>query len=232
MDKVKSRKDLLKVVQDIDAGLGLTGMHLELASDERVHEMVDFLIEHFFPDETLSKSIGLVISEYGKKLLVERYKDNLSLLLVSDVTNKVIGVRTIKVIPVGGQTINLSSIEDERIRKVITFLRHKGSDMNVYKYFGIDCAVHFINLGIHKDYRNMGLGSTLMNAAMSYVKEIGLDPVCITGEGTSDYSQKIYEKCSFEVIHTVKYEDYIKDGEIVFKNTGLNKSCKFYVKKL
>jgi ribosomal protein S18 acetylase RimI-like enzyme len=207
-------------------------MHFELASDERAEEMVDFLREHFFADETLSKSVGLVMNECRRKLLLERYKDNLSLLLVSDVTKQIIGVRTIKIIEAGGNTLNLDSIEDERIRKVLTFLRHKQSEMDVYKYYGVDIAVNFINLGIHRDFRNRGLGSILMKAAMLYVKDIGLDPVCITGEGTSNYSQKIYEKFGFEVMHCVNYEDYKVDGEVVFKNTGDNKSCKFYAKKL
>lgn len=207
-------------------------MHFELASDERTVEMVDFLTKYFFEDETLSKSVRLVMSDCRRKLLLERYRDNLSLLLVSEVTNEIIGVRTIKVIPAGGSTLNLNTIEDERIRKVLTFLRHKQSEMDVYKYFGVDVAVNFINLGIHRDFRNRGLGSTLMKAALLYVKDIGIDPVCITGEGTSNYSQNIYEKFGFEVMHCVNYDDYKVDGEVVFKNTGDNKSCKFYVKKL
>jgi hypothetical protein len=46
--------------------------------------------------------------------------------------------------------------------------------------------------------------------------------VCIKGEGTSNYSQRIFEKFDFEAIHTMKYDEYKIDGEIVFKNTGDN----------
>jgi hypothetical protein len=52
-----------------------------------------------------------------------------------------------------------------------------------------------------------------------FCKELGLSPVCIKGEGTSNYSQRIFEKFDFETIHTMKYDEYKIDGEIVFKNT-------------
>jgi hypothetical protein len=55
--------------------------------------------------------------------------------------------------------------------------------------------------------------------------------VCIKGEGTSNYSQRIFEKFDFEAIHTMKYDEYKIDGEIVFKNTGDNESTKCYVKQ-
>lgn len=207
-------------------------MHVELASDDRAEELVDFLAQHFYPDETICKSLGITIDEYMRQLLLARFNDNLSLLLISDKTNTVIGARTIKVEATDGQSVNVNNIQNEKVRKAITFLRHKNAEMDVYKYFCVDCSVHFINLVIHKDFRQRGLASTLMKAALLFVKEIGLEPVCINGEGTSNSSQKIYEKFDFEVLHTVKYEDYKVDGEIVFKDTGDNKTCKFFVKKL
>lgn len=207
-------------------------MHIELASDDRAEELVDFLAQHFYPDETICKSLGITIDEYMRQLLLARFKDNLSLLLISDKANKIIGARTIKVEASEGQPLNLNNIQNKKVCKAITFLRHKNAEMDVYKYFGVDCAVHFINLVIHKEFRQKGLASTLMKAALLFVKDIGLEPVCINGEGTSNSSQKIYEKFDFELLHTVNYEDYKVDGEIVLKDTGDNKTCKFYVKKL
>jgi hypothetical protein len=71
-----------------------------------------------------------------------------------------------------------------------------------------------------------------MQATLLFCKELGLSPVCIKGEGTSNYSQKIFEKFGFETIHTMKYDEYKIDGEIVFKNTGDIESTKCYVKQL
>lgn len=232
VERLRPREELLKVVETINDNLELTGMHIELASDKRSKEMVDLLALHFFPDETICKSLGIVIDENMKQVLLARYKDNLSLLLVSDASDEVIGARTIKIETVKEESLNLNAIEDKNIRTAINFLHHKNAEMDVYKYFGVDCAVHFINLVVHKDYRNKGLASVLMKGALQFVRDIGLETVCISGEGTSKYSQRIYEKFGFEILHTVKYEEYKEDGEVVIKNTGDNKTCKFYVKKL
>lgn len=224
---------LLQAIKAIDKTLGLDGMHVELASDERVHEMVEFLSQHFYPDEILCKSIGLVIEEGMKKLLVERYKGNMSLLLISDVTHEVIGARTITVESIQEHTTGVvSTIQHEMVRTIHTFLSHKNTEMDVFKRFGVDHAVHFLNIAIRHDYRKQGLASKLMKAALLFVKDIGLDPVCITGEGTSNYSQSIYDKLQFEMLHSVMYEDYKVNGDVVFKDTGVNKSCKFYAIQL
>jgi hypothetical protein len=62
--------------------------------------------------------------------------------------------------------------------------------------------------------------SPVLSAGLMFCKEIGFDTVCIKGEGTSNYSQRIYEKFNFETIHTFKYDEYKINGEVVFKNTG------------
>lgn len=232
-EKIRPREELLQLVETINSDLHLTDMHIELASEERAKEMVHFLIQYFCEDEPLSKSLGAVMDEDRKSILVERHKkDNLSLLLISDISKEIIGVRTMKVESSKEQGMYTREIQSKTLQTIWTFLSHKDAEMNVYKYYDVDCAVHFVNLGIHKDFRNRGLASLLMKAALQFVRNIGLDPVCITGEGTSNYSQRIYERFEFEVLHTVKYEDYKVDGEVVFKNTGDNKTCKFYVKKL
>jgi hypothetical protein len=48
----------------------------------------------------------------------------------------------------------------------------------------------------------------MFQAGLMFCKEIGFDTVCIKGEGTSNYSQRIYEKFNFETIHTFKYDEY------------------------
>jgi hypothetical protein len=46
------------------------------------------------------------------------------------------------------------------------------------------------------------ISKTDMQATLLFCKELGLSPVCIKGEGTSNYSQRIFEKFDFETIQS------------------------------
>lgn len=207
-------------------------MHIELASDARAEPMIDFLIEHFFPFETMCKSLQFVLPDQAKPLLLRRFSGNLSLLLIDDVTNEIIGVRTIIITHKDTRTFETSDDMVEKVKTIYTFLTFLNKKMDVFAYFGVDTAIHFINLGIHKQYRNRGLASKLMEAAMSFCGQTGLSTPCIKVEATSLYSQKIFEKLGFEALNTVYFADYKVNDEVVFKNTEPTTKAVMYVKRL
>ena len=89
-----------------------------------------------------------------------------------------------------------------------------------------------VELGKHSQYRQHGIASKLMQAALLFCEGLGLSPVCLKREGTSIYSQKIYEKFGFETLQTFNYDEYKINDEILFKNTGIHKCTKIYVKQL
>jgi GNAT superfamily N-acetyltransferase len=104
--------------------------------------------------------------------------------------------------------------------------------MNLFKRFNVDIGVTFMFLCTRKDYRSKGLASRTFQAAILFCKELGLSPVCIKGVGSTLHSQRIYEKCGFETIHVLRHDEYIIDGEVIFKNTEDVESTKCYLKQL
>ena len=93
-------------------------------------------------------------------------------------------------------------------------------------------AVPFLFLCTRKEYRSKGLASRMFQAAILFCKELGLSPVCIKGVGSTLHSQRIYEKFGFETIHVLRHDEYIIDGEVIFKNTEDVESTKCYLKQL
>ena len=205
--------------------------HLELASEARRSEIIEFLKQHFYPDETLCKSIEINFDEELYQTWWKKLQDDLSVLLISDKSNEIIGVRIIGLAERGNR-FDSSQYKNEKFIAINRFLSHKSDEMDVFQRFDVDIAVHFLALCVHKDFRGQGAASKLMKAALAFSKELGIDPVCVTGEGTSASSQRIYDKFGFETLHTVLYSDYRMNGEVVFTNTGDNLSTKIYVKKL
>ena len=206
--------------------------HLELASDSRASDFVAFYKEHFYPDETLCKSIELNFDNEVTSFFLNVLSQNLSVILVSNVTGEIIAGRSMRVAR-RTDVADWSDLKNEKMAAIMTFLGHKYiNGANVFKRFKVDTAVEFVALGTHRNYRGQGLATKVMAATIEFCKELGLNPVCIKGEATSLYSQRIYEKFGFEVLHTVRFQDYKVNGEVVFRDTGDVEEVKCYVKQL
>lgn len=206
-------------------------MHLELSSEERMDSLISFLKETFWIDEPLCKSLGLHVCEDTTRRTAYRLKDNLSILMVSNSTGNIIGCLTMCIV-----TVNVADdtaiLQNENLKKIRTFLAHKWEEKNVFKHFGVKKAVHFLHLSTDKNYQRRGIASKLMQASLTFCRELGFTPVCIAADCTSNISQKIFEKFEFENLYTVRYDEYKVNDEIVFTNMGDNKVAMFFVKQL
>lgn len=200
-------------------------------SDSRTDDFVQFLKDDFFPDETLCKSIGFKYDDGMTVHVKELLAENLSILLIDNMTNEIIGCRGLAICKKGGTDYSLMTTNKEW-RHIWAFVDHKNEEMNVFKRFNVDIAVAFMFLCTRKDYRSKGLASRMFQAAILFSKELGLSPVCIKGKGSALYSQRIYEKFGFETIHVLRHDEYIIDGEVIFKNTEDVESTKCYIKQL
>lgn len=230
-DKLRPRHELEQAFNSIAKRFEFKDAHLELMSDGRQADLLTFIKEHFHPDEPLIKCIGYTADEEYDQLATMIHKDNLSLLLVSDKTNEIIACRTIG-LGHRDEPYDLSELENEKLVTLSKFFTHKNEEMDIYKRFNTDTSIDFLVLGTHKDHRKQGIASKIFQAALLFSKELGLKPAFIHGDATGVYSQRIFEKSGFETLHTFKYDEYKVDDEIVFKDTGIHKSTKVYVKQL
>lgn len=215
----------------INTSLDFGNAHLELLSDSRTDDVVQFLTDYFFPDETLCKSIGFKYEDSMTEPVKEQLAENLSILLIDNMTNEIIGCRGLAIYKKGDTDFSLKTTSKEW-RHIWAFIEHKNGEMNLFKRFNVDIGVTFMFLCTRKDYRSKGLASRTFQAAILFCKELGLSPVCIKGVGSTLHSQRIYEKCGFETIHVLRHDEYIIDGEVIFKNTEDVESTKCYLKQL
>ena len=204
--------------------------HLELATDKRMDAVIKFVNEEFAPDETISKSLEFVQDEEVEQIIRHTFRENLSVLLISNSTDEIIAVRLSHTTEKEGNSELKKKVKNKKFVTMLTFLTHKDEESNPFDKYGVDKAVYFVMLGVDRRYRRRGIGTKIMDAAIKFYSEIGIEPVVIKGEGTSNFSKRIYEKFGFETLHEFPYEDYKIDGEIVFNNTGEHKSCKIFAK--
>lgn len=227
---LKSRQELEQALQEINQSMEFPDSHLELLSDSRTMDFIEFLRVHFFPDENLSKSIGLKFDAEMKRYLSVFYKQNLSVLLVDNKSNEIIASTGIGIFR-KDQPVDSSQTTNKEWAQILAFLEHKSNEMDAYKYFNVDFTVGLSSLCTHRKYRHKGLATKTLQSAVLFAKKLGLSPVCIHIECTAIGSQKASEKLGFEKIQELRHDDYKIDGEIVFKNTDV-KTTKCYAKQL
>ena len=189
--------------------------------------MLDFYRDHFCPDETINISLTIPWDTEVEKAYMECLSQNLSLVLVSTRTKTIIGGRIMFVANRSDDTSS-TKYKSEPYRKLVDITNHLGDLCDMFDYYNVEEMVHFFGLGVHKDFRQRGLGTRLMKAALMLIQHFKVGPVLIRGEGSSNNSQRIYEKLGFQCLATINYDEYKVNGEVVIANTGENKTYKMY----
>ena len=184
------------------------------------------------PDEPLSRSLEMVFDEEIELFLRRLLRETLSVLLVSNTTDVIIAARISNISEKDVDSDAMKNLKNTKLVTIFNFLTQKDKELNAYDKYRVDKVVHFVMLGVDRRYRRRGIATKIMNAAITFYAEIGIEPVVVKGEGTSDFSKRIYEKFGFETLHEFPYVDYKIDGEVVFKNTGEHKSCKIFSKMI
>ncbi|XP_060602475.1 uncharacterized protein LOC132755600 isoform X1 [Ruditapes philippinarum] len=201
------------------------GIRLALVTEDMYKKILDIPKECFINDEPTGKSIGLEWSDELENFWLSTFKANLSIVLIKEDDGDIIGFRATKLIKKEAK-IDISTIKDEKLKTIVEFMS-KGVTEFFDKY-GIKEAFHFLGLGVAKKYRRRGLGTILMQTAIIFLGHLGISPYFVKGEGTSNFSKRIYENCGFDIVEDFPYEQYKKNDKVVFDNTGEHKSMRIY----
>ena len=156
----------------------------------------------------------------------------MSLALVSDTTGEIISGRIITINSKPEAHLGKSDFRSEGIRKIVELIQRLDSLFDVFDHYGVDDLVHFYAFGVHREYRDRGIGTQVMKDAVAFAKSMGLDGVVIKGEGGSLYSQKIYENLGFETLGELFYEQVKEGGKVVFETGPVHKSERQYGKRI
>lgn len=179
---------------------------------------------YFHTSDPLSASIDLEWSAELEFVWRKILTQNLSIMLIEPVSGEPICLRANMKEKKSTTTFDPNMFTDPHVKKIEGFIRYSETLKDVYEYYETDWKFHFFALCTAPKYRQQGIAKTMMSFALDVTRNLGIYPVYIKGEGTSNYSKKIYEKLNFSVILDVPFVDYKNNGEIVFANTGEHKT--------
>ena len=214
-------------ILNTDGKLAFEGFQYMLVKKDRYEDVLDFFRDHFLPDEPLGRSLGYTSGVELRGMHRLALEDNLSIALVSRQTNKIIGGRIIR-IAVRNEVPDLSGFMSESFKKGLAIVSELDRRCNVFDHYQVEEVIHFLGFCVHRDFRRQGIGEKLMRAGICFVSNLNLGNVVIKSEGTSKYSQRVFEKVGFDMLAEVVYADCKVDGKVVTTGIGDHTCEKLY----
>ena len=62
---------------------------------------------------------------------------------------------------------------------------------------GVSSHVGYINIGIRQQYRNIGIGTQILNTLITHAKKVGLKLLILSVFSTNEHARYVYEKVGF-----------------------------------
>lgn len=223
------------------------GVQFQLIQPSMYAAVLDFMWEHFMPEEPLERSLSmtrcwLLDSHFGDAM-----KSGCSIAAIKD--NKIIGVRTAKV-------VNRSDWLDWLHDRVLAFL----FSLRMITYWlpnylqGVPTYVKLVdrlNFDVWKQIDQLkcdrmllgysvcsarfhgirGLGTELIKRSEAVGRERGCRYVYLSATGI--YSTRIFNKLLYTVVSSLAYDEFRDDkGELYLKDTREHTHCTVFLKAL
>ena len=155
-------------------------------------------------------------------------RQNISIAIVSKVDNKIVS-GSIMAIADENYTITLEQKKNEIWYRFVEFLE---SQYNVYQHYQVVESVDLAYLCTHKDFRGKGLASSVMKAAVCFLKNLYTSGLVLHGGASSIQSKRAFETAGFQEVSEIMIADYTDNGEVVCKHDIEEKSAKYYAQIL
>ena len=180
------------------------------------------MANHFIPEEPLCNAFGVTMEENFERIITDLLRENLSVMMVSNTDNRIMGVE-INGVMRSSDISDTDSITYQPLRNLFKFLEHRDDEFDLYNRFGTNEAMHFFSAGVHKDFRRLGVGTRLLKACEGMAKELGF--TVLKGEVTSNYTQMLCERRGYDFALEMPYDSYMYNGEPLSNKTGPHKKA-------
>ena len=202
-----------------DTELSVEGCHYELVREDRYGDVLNFYSYQFVPDEPVGRCLSIDWNKDYEELVTSVLKFNISIAMVRDRTGEIVGIRLNRLIN-KNMEYDPSKFQSEKFKLIEGFYNNLAELEDIFLHYDVEDAVHFFALGVRRDNRGKGIGSKLMKAGISLVKNLNVGPIALTGEASSAHSMRIYEKSGFDMLAEIVYADYKVNGVVVFQDVG------------
>ena len=125
--------------------------------------------------------------------------------------------------------ITLEQRKNEIWYRFVEFLERQ---YNVFQHYQVGEAVDLAYLCTHQDFRGKSLASSVMKAAVCFLKNLNISGLVLHGGASSIQSKRAFETAGFREVSEIMIADYTDNGEVVCKYDIEEKSAKYYTQIL
>lgn len=207
--------------------VNITDGNLVRITREYYEQAKGFLKKYFVPQEPLEKALGVHWNDDIDAFWQSFLEFNVSVMLLDD-EGEVMALRTTHFAYADEVHDYDNDVKTESWRHVLKFCEQGERHSKYFEHYNAKECVHFFGLGTSDKYKHMHLATKLINFSVAMIKNFGIRPVYIKGEGSNVFSKAVYEHNGFELLHDEPFENYVVDGKKLIQNVGENTSLKFY----
>lgn len=179
---------------------------IRLMNQTDYNEVLALLLNSFFPDEPISKSVQVInVSEFGKILIDACMPDQCSFVAYDVETNRIIAVCLNEIM-----NKNISKpIEttDEQIRFVLQIFYDLDTKKDLFEILNTDTLLHVFVITVDKRVRRQNLATRLISESIEYAAT-KLNLSGAYAEATSVYSLNCCKRQQFQIFDELIYVDY------------------------
>lgn len=196
---------------------------IRVVQPQEYERAVNFLIEHFYRDEPLScLEPKIVPSETDRADILACLKCGTSLLAVQINENgeeELVAVNA--AIPKDPSSIEkyFQTAEKEgntKYGQVMKLLGVAQLEADLFNRYGVDKVFYTFMTCVKPSMRGKNLGFRLKQELMELGRRLGLK--VLTGDCTSFYSARLFDRMGWNLINSILYQDYVdENNEPVFK---------------
>lgn len=207
-----------------------------LVKDEIIYQLleapdleatINCVTEAFPNSEPLTTASGITIDEFypfAKIVCIQAVKEGLSHIAKDANTGKVIGFRISEDL-IQAETEENNTVIDSLVKfyPIFSLLKDLKEEYLQEKIIQKGQVLHFIMVGVQKNYRNLNIAKNLITENLGLAQEKKFTTVIC--EATGIISQHNARKLGFKEIVAIEYKDYAYQGLKVFEKIEPHAKC-------
>jgi len=215
----------------------LTDVVFRIVDQSRYTEVLDLLYANFHTDEPMSKTLKIFDGTHripeADDFTLRALTENLSLMAVDPVTNRLLGVSVNGQVSRGSFPTAPDKVEVQNpgfghILAVMAEVHARAGD--IFTEVGADVIFDIKMVATDKSNRRCGLGTDLLRRSVELAHSLGYKAV--KTEATGLYSRKAFERLGFRVASEFLYSEYKVEEVCVFEKIQNHRGTAFMVKQL
>ncbi|XP_053976519.1 uncharacterized protein LOC128875171 [Hylaeus volcanicus] len=207
-----------------------------LALPPDYENVVDFMCEVYYKGEPIIHNIGLKgteAPESWRRMMYDQVRSGLS-IIAEDRDHCIIGAALNSVIG-PSEPKNLCEFaricESTPIRRIVEFYSYIAQKLNVWERYCSWQVFEQSSLAVHTAFQGLGIARRLVGESWFLARDCSYPLFLI--HCNSSYCAKICERNGWQMIWSIPFDQYVYDGEVVFKHVKEpHTMCKVFVDQL